>query len=143
MRHIAKQSRDTPDFLNKLAAKPKSALLPNYQRGGNFPFCLLVKYRASFIDERLEPSEYLFSRNTLNPAIVDFTTPPLNFPQPLRVHLGIGGAIQLLPKNTQQRFLIRNAKLADFLFNCCERSGHIRQLTSGSSRAQRPLKCDL
>jgi len=40
--------------------------------------------------------------------------------------------------NTQERFLIGNAKFADFLFNRCERSGHICQLTSGSRGGATP-----
>lgn len=56
----------------------------------------------------------------------------LCFNEPRGINVCVAGTVKLLPKQAQQRFLVRNAKRQDFLLNLFEGTRHEQKVSAAT-----------
>ena len=83
--------------------------------------------QASLFQRGSELPEYLIRGHKLDPARINLLAAPPHFLQPSGLDIGVGGAIQFLPKKSKQSFLLWSAKCPNFFVNFRERACHERQ----------------
>jgi hypothetical protein len=96
----------------------------------------LDKTGESLPEWSLKRPEDLISRNHFHNPVLNLLIAAPSFRQPSRIHVGIGGAIQLFPKRAQQRALLGVAECLDVFLDFCERARHGTKRIPESNRAQ-------